>query len=270
MSPPAISRGGSPQDTPGAESQSPPKDAQIWTELVRARHEARILETLGDWYAKAPAGSRGIPIVTRKQQANLRGLVVDMFVELGEARLNKLLAQGQTPQQFEADCDNLIETEATEAQTRWESLMTRYYPGTQSGDTTTDPALAVHQSVSYRLKRVAIRYNLKAWSDYEKRLEATCVSTARALSDPSIASSELAPSARPTVPSSPLAQKVEEFRINKGLSIEKLAELANVDKKTLIGINKGRQPHTDTLKKIADALGVAATELNPMPRRQPS
>ena len=263
MSSLGVPRGALRQNSTGAESQSVPVATTNWLELVRARHEARIRQTLVDWCAES-AGSRGIPILTSYQQSNLHERVVDMFVELGEARLLNLLAQGLSPQQYDLDSEHLIEIVASEAQSRWKTLTTRYHLKADASEIGADPDIDVQQGVLNQLIRVAERYKLKAWSDLEKRLEAECGPTTSVLSNTAMASSAPSVSAiHPRPASRSLAQKIEGLRIDKGLSVEKLAELAKVDKKSLLGISKGTRPHPRTLKKIADALGITPTELQP-------
>ena len=257
-----VSRSESTEDA--SESQSRPKETTTRIELVRARHEIRIRKILVDWFAEAPACSgHGIPILTRNQQSILQECVVDMFVDLGEAQLVKLLAECPAPLQFESDSDHLIEFVATDALARWRSLTMRYDLTVEPAESVIDPTVGVEQNVLHRLIRVAERYKLKAWSDLEKRLEAECSSMALAPSDPTIASSEPSVRANPrsTVFGRSLAKKIEHLRRNKGLSVDQLAELAKVDKKTLLGISKGSRPHPSTMKQIADALGTTVKDL---------
>ena len=264
MSSPDVARKGSPQNATDAEPQCLRKDTTNWIELVRARHETRIRRDLVDWCAETASGCRGIPALTRQQQSNLQRRVVDMFVELGEARLMNLLVQTPLPQQFESETDHLIENEASEAQARWTSLTTRYCLEAGAAETAADPGVDVRQGVLHQLIRVAERYRLRAWVEHEKRLEAECASTAPVLSDQAMPSSESSLSAvrqRPT--SRSLAQKIDDLRVNHGWSEDELAVQAKISKKTVLGIYKGSRPHPSTLKRIADALGVTATELKP-------
>lgn len=266
MNPPGISREGPPQNATGTESRSAPKETLNLIELVRARHETRIRRTLVDWLGETPAAGRSVPTLTGNQQSNLQERVVDMFVELGEARLVDLFSKKQSPQQFESDSEHLIEIVAGEAQAHWKTLTMRYRAKAEAAEVTADPDVEVQQGVLYQLIRVAERYKLKAWSDLEKLLEAECGSTARVFSDSAIVQAEFSASAVPTLPTvakRSLAQRVADLRKDKGLSVQELAEKAKVDKKSLIGIQKGSRPHPRTLKRIADALGVTPRELEP-------
>lgn len=60
-----------------------------------------------------------------------------------------------------------------------------------------------------------------------------------------------------------LGDKIEKLRKEKGLTQEKLAELAEIDPKTVIQIEnaKRRNPTLETLSKIAKALNTTSTEL---------
>lgn len=57
--------------------------------------------------------------------------------------------------------------------------------------------------------------------------------------------------------------KVKKLREKLGLSQEKLARLADVSNNTIINIESGKQqnPTVETIKKIANALGVSIEEL---------
>ncbi|MEK7534088.1 MAG: helix-turn-helix transcriptional regulator [Patescibacteria group bacterium] len=60
-----------------------------------------------------------------------------------------------------------------------------------------------------------------------------------------------------------LGEKVKHLRKEKGLTQEKLAELANIDPKTIIEIENARRrnPTLKTLNKIAKALNTTLTSL---------
>lgn len=57
--------------------------------------------------------------------------------------------------------------------------------------------------------------------------------------------------------------KVKRLREKLGLSQEKLARLADVSNNTIVNIESGKQqnPTVETIKKVADALGVSIEEL---------
>ncbi|MEX2340952.1 MAG: helix-turn-helix transcriptional regulator [Candidatus Paceibacterota bacterium] len=57
--------------------------------------------------------------------------------------------------------------------------------------------------------------------------------------------------------------RVKRLREKLGLSQEKLARLADVSNNTIINIESGKQqnPTVETIKKIANALGVSIEEL---------
>ena len=54
---------------------------------------------------------------------------------------------------------------------------------------------------------------------------------------------------------------LKELRIDRGLSQRRLSELAGVSNTTVWHIERGAPARPDTLKKIADVLGVRASEL---------
>ncbi len=59
------------------------------------------------------------------------------------------------------------------------------------------------------------------------------------------------------------SNKVKKLREKLGLSQERLARLADVSNNTIINIESGKQqnPTIETVKKIANALGVSIEEL---------
>jgi transcriptional regulator with XRE-family HTH domain len=55
---------------------------------------------------------------------------------------------------------------------------------------------------------------------------------------------------------------LRDWRTDKLMSVRALAEAAGVQHKTIIQIEYGRQqPHYGTMRRIADALGVAPAEI---------
>jgi transcriptional regulator with XRE-family HTH domain len=60
----------------------------------------------------------------------------------------------------------------------------------------------------------------------------------------------------------PIALKLRDLRIQRGLTQEQAAELARVTPRTLIDLESGkRPPYMPTLTKIARAYGVPVEEL---------
>ncbi len=59
------------------------------------------------------------------------------------------------------------------------------------------------------------------------------------------------------------SNKVKKLREKLGLSQERLARLADVSNNTIINIESGKQqnPTIETVKKIANALGVSIEEI---------
>lgn len=60
-----------------------------------------------------------------------------------------------------------------------------------------------------------------------------------------------------------LGERIKNLRREKGLTQEKLAELAKVDPKTIIEIENGKRknPTFKTLNKITHALGIPLKEI---------
>ena len=57
-------------------------------------------------------------------------------------------------------------------------------------------------------------------------------------------------------------RKIEELRMEKGLSLKEFGEAAGVNTQTICAIRNGDStPNPGTLKKIADALGVRVMEI---------
>jgi transcriptional regulator with XRE-family HTH domain len=56
-------------------------------------------------------------------------------------------------------------------------------------------------------------------------------------------------------------EKLRELRIDRGLSQRRLSELAGVSNTTVWHIERGASASPATLKKLADVLGVRASEL---------
>jgi transcriptional regulator with XRE-family HTH domain len=55
--------------------------------------------------------------------------------------------------------------------------------------------------------------------------------------------------------------KLQELRINRGLSQRRLADLASVSNTSVWKIEEGRGANPATLKKLADVLGVRPVDL---------
>lgn len=55
--------------------------------------------------------------------------------------------------------------------------------------------------------------------------------------------------------------RLQELRIDKGLSQNQLAQLAGISQTALWKIERGGGAHASTLKKLGDVLGVRASEL---------
>lgn len=60
-----------------------------------------------------------------------------------------------------------------------------------------------------------------------------------------------------------LGERLKAARTARGWSYDKLARMAEVAKGTVVEIERGRSPRIDTLRRIADALGVSLDDLCP-------
>lgn len=68
--------------------------------------------------------------------------------------------------------------------------------------------------------------------------------------------------------------RLEQLRIDRGMTARALAAAAGVSHQTVLNIEEGKPAHAPTLKKLADALEVPASQLqqpavfNPPPERE--
>jgi DNA-binding Xre family transcriptional regulator len=232
-------------------------EAMTRIDLVRAHHETRIQEALVSWCREASTAG-GSPTLTPSQLAELQCLVIDAFVELGEAECRERLAQIFSPSQFELDIDRLVEIVAHDAKTRWIHVTRRYHVEAESSRASAE--LEIEQRVHDRLTRRSGHFILEAWSTHAKRLAANCdPKMLRMASDSMVATTPTRPESMSS--SESLGQKLDVLRINKGWSLEELATTAGLDKKTVLRIiNEGKSAHPSTIKKLADALDVPASE----------
>lgn len=112
------------------------------------------------------------------------------------------------------------------------------------------------------LKPVARRLIRDAWSAHKKRLEAECARPVeeRGKGTPQTPLVHTPPGKRFRLEL--VAQNIDRLRIDKGMSVEELAVEARLDKKTVAALVAGRRhARINTVKKLADALGVKASEL---------
>ena len=202
-------------------------------------------------------------MITREQQSHLQGLVIEMAVQLGETEGREYLAVVPLPQQFEVEIHHLMEAIAGEARERWKFLTAEFHLDTAWGGECADPDDVVYRGVRETLRPSARRLIRDAWSAHEQRLQAEFdFGTAdEGAAKPAYAVASVSAHAAAAC-SSTLSHKIEHLRIDKGMSVEQLALEAGVDKKTILGITKKRRHAMPfTLKKLADALGVSASEL---------
>jgi DNA-binding XRE family transcriptional regulator len=187
---------------------------------------------------------------------------------LGETEGGERLAATPVPSQFEIEIHYLVETVADEARDRWKSLTSAFHLEASTEGVYADAERGVYSRVRELLKPYSDRLILRAWSAYEKRLQIECEGDGRQAPLREITEVDTGPdpfSFRQRAPadhSETLGQKVGRLRIDKGMTIEELALSACVNKKTVLRIiNKGKRANPGTLKKLADVLGVAASDL---------
>ncbi|MBM3744568.1 MAG: helix-turn-helix transcriptional regulator [Acidobacteria bacterium] len=241
-------------------------------ELVRARHEVKIRSAFLNWQTEAQRAGARQPALTAEQQSELQDLLVARAVHLAEAESQERLSTTPVPHQFENEIRCVVESVAHEARDRWKFLTGAFHLEASAEGLYVDAERAIFCRVQELLRSPSDRVILQAWSAHEKRLQAKCEVDGRTTSVDAIPPENAAPG--PSRPPSRVAaarpgtlgQKVERLRINKGMTIETLALEAGVDKKTVLRIiNSGRRAHPSTLKKLSNALGVAASDLTDGP-----
>jgi DNA-binding Xre family transcriptional regulator len=192
----------------------------------------------------------------------LQALLVARSVQLGEAEGRERLVLTPDPSQFENEIHGLVEIVSAEARDRWKSLTSTFHLEASTDGVYADAERGVSSRVQEALRSSSDRLILDAWAAYEKRLQAECESTGSEVPSAASAEGDLSHPRPANGSSETLGQKVDRLRLDKGMSIEKLALEAGVDKKTVLRItHKGKRATPATLKKLADALGVAASSL---------
>ena len=242
-----------------------PEDAKTRVELVKLDHEEKIREVMRAWH-EAPANSSGSPPkLTCKQQKQLLDLVVAMGIHLGKTAGSEYLAVTPLLEEFESDIHNLMASVADEAQDRFNQLIAEFHVvACRNGHS--DLRVAVHQRVRNQLNATIDDLIIKAVAAHKERLKAKCaklpVRPAAATSAESDPSEKGPGNPGWRIDRKGLAERVEKLRIGRGLSAERLAHEAHLDKKTLIGIRRGRREvRLGTLESLAHALGVSIADL---------
>jgi hypothetical protein len=241
------------------------KAAADKVELVRAEHEEKISGMLLDWQADAPASDDGPPVLTLEQQSDLRKLLIEMSIRLGETEGREYLAVTPSPKQFEIEIRHLMDAIAGEANERWNALAGEFHLEIAEPEDG-KPVGTLRQAVRASLRSSARSLIHDAWSAHKRRLQAQCAGASQDDGVPPPTSSP------PSVPPGKqaryerleaLARRVDRLRIDKGMSVEQLAYDAHLDKKTVVSIIHARhRAMPSTLKKLADALSVKASELS--------
>lgn len=240
-----------------------PKESETRIEWVRAQHEVKIRSAFLNWHAdKASARP---PTLTAQQQSELQTLLVARSVQLGETEGRERLSATPGPSQFETEIHCLVEMVADEARDRWKSLTSGFHLEASTEGVYADAERGVYSRVRELLRSPSDRLILQAWTAYEKRLEAECESGPQLNPPRPTPDADTGPGPAVRVPtdhSETLGEKVERLRLDKGITLEELAQQAGVNKKTVLRItNKGKRANPGTLKKLADVLGVAASYL---------
>jgi DNA-binding Xre family transcriptional regulator len=229
-------------------------------ELATAHLEVEIHDAVLAWYSAAPANGTGLRTLTAEQQSELQNLLIKVAVLLGEAEGCEYLNVTSSPRQFVTEVAQLMDAITAETLDRWKSL-TRDFGIEPQFPEDGNAESAFYLLVREALKPAARRLIRDAWSAHEKRLAAEYACSA----------AKNGRSARQPPSDSPhpnqsrwdmVAKRVEQLRIDRGMSIEELAVEARLDKKTVAALIDGsRRARINTVKKLADALGVKASEL---------
>lgn len=225
-------------------------------EWVAARHEVKINDAILVWHGAVERHRTP----TAEQVAELQTLLIEMAVQLVEAEGREYADDASSPRQFEVAIDQLMDAIATETLDRWKWLTRDFRCEPQlpeGGKAESDFRLQVREA----LRPAARRLIRDAWSAHEKRLAAECACSTAQNGRPA----RQAPSNSPHANQSRwglVAKRVEQLRIDRGMSLEELAVEARLDKKTVAALIDGsRRARINTVKKLADALGVKASEL---------
>ena len=241
------------------------KESETRIEWARAQHEVKIRSAFLNWHTEAEKASTRPPTLTAHQQSDLQALLVARSVQLGETEGRERLSATPSPSQFETEIHCLVEMVADEARDRWKSLTSGFHLEASTEGVYADAERGVYSRVRELLRSPSDRLILQAWTAYEKRLQAECEADGQM--DPlspapeadTVPGPAISDVRAPTDHSETLGQKVERLRLDKGITLEELAQQAGVNKKTVLRItNKG---NPGTLKKLADVLGVAASYL---------
>ena len=229
-------------------------------ELVVARHEVTINDVLLGWHGAASAGNAGQRTLTGEQQSELQNLLIEMSIEVCKAEGGEYLASTSSPRQFEIEIAQIVDAIASETHARWRSL-TRDFLLSSPSHAKSDLS-DFHIQVREALKPVARRLIRDAWSDHKRRLEAECACPIEApgKGTPQTPHALTPPAKRFRLEL--VSRNIDRLRIDRGMSIEELAVEAGLDKKTVAALVDGRRhARINTVKKLADALGVKASEL---------
>ena len=228
---------------------------------VAAHHEVRINDVVLAWHADATANNPVQQTLTYERQSELQNLLIEMAIHLCEAEGREYLTVSSSPRQFEIEIAAVMDAIADETGERWCSLARDFNLDPLSPQRG-QPDCDFHRQVRKALMPAARGLIRDAWSAHERRLATECACPIEEHSGGArqAALVRTAPANRHRLELA--VQKIERLRIDKGLSFEELAVEARLDKKTVAAVIEGRRhARINTVKKLADALGVKASEL---------
>jgi hypothetical protein len=98
---------------------STPETARI--ELVRARHQIQIRQTVLAWFAEA--SKRGTWKLTAERLSEFRELVIAMGLAVGKLEALRLQRSNLVPEQFETEWARVVDRIAAEGKATFDSLV---------------------------------------------------------------------------------------------------------------------------------------------------
>ena len=169
------------------------------------------------------------------------------------------MAAAPQPEQFAVEIEHLMDTVADEARESWNVHIAQFNAKPWCRDGCAEPAAFIHHRVREMLKAVVDQLVIDAWAAHKERLTVDFKAPQNELVElgqPALARGTHHPRREL------IAKRIERVRLDKEMSIGRLAVESGVDKKTLIGILHCRRDATPiTLKRLADTLGIPVAEL---------
>ena len=208
------------------------KESVARIEWVRSRHEIKIRSAFLNWRTKAQKAGARPSTLTAQQQSELQALLVARSVQLGKTEGRERLSTTPIPDQFEIEIRCLVEIVACEARDRWNFLTSTLHLEASAEGEYPDAECGIYCRVPELLGSPFDRLILQAWSAYEKQRRAECEGNGRLAHLGATPRADAGPG--PVVPGSrrseTLGQKVGCLRIDKGMTIEELAAVAESSK----------------------------------------